>query len=69
MGILFLTIDEILEIHKDQIERYGGKSAIRDLELLESAIGILDCTRIIRKKLRTRINFHFKSLHGIIQLR
>jgi death-on-curing protein len=37
MGILFLTVDEILEIHRDQIDRYGGDPAIRDIRLLESA--------------------------------
>jgi death-on-curing protein len=26
----FLTVDEILEIHRDQIERYGGDEGIRD---------------------------------------
>jgi death-on-curing protein len=34
----FLTIDEVLRIHEDQIERYGGSAGIRDRDLLESAI-------------------------------
>jgi death-on-curing protein len=34
----FLTLDEILEIHKDQIARYGGAAGIRDLGLLHSAL-------------------------------
>lgn len=34
---LFLALDEIVEIHRDQIERYGGKPGIRDIGLLESA--------------------------------
>jgi death-on-curing protein len=33
----FLTLDEILEIHRDQITRYGGTTGIRDLGLLQSA--------------------------------
>jgi death on curing protein len=33
----FLTLDEILEIHDDQIQRYGGDVGIRDRGLLESA--------------------------------
>ena len=37
MEINFLSIDEILEIHRDQIDRYGGESSIRDMALLESA--------------------------------
>ena len=34
----FLSLDEIIEIHTDQIERYGGISGIRDIELLKSAV-------------------------------
>ena len=34
----FLTLEEILEIHDDQINRYGGASGIRDFGLLESAL-------------------------------
>ena len=34
----FLTLDEVLEIHTEQIERYGGLDGIRDLAGLESAI-------------------------------
>jgi len=30
----FLSLAEVLEIHRDQIERYGGKTGIRDLGLL-----------------------------------
>lgn len=40
----FLTIPEILEIHKDQINRYGGDTGIRDIELLKSAIGMPSAT-------------------------
>ncbi len=35
---LFLTRDEVLQIHKLLIERFGGKSGVRDLGLLESAL-------------------------------
>jgi death-on-curing family protein len=35
---LFLTLDEVIAIHCDQIERYGGTMGIRDVALLESAI-------------------------------
>ncbi len=34
----FLTLDDVLEIHRDQIERYGGGEGIRDLGLLQSAL-------------------------------
>jgi death on curing protein len=34
----FLTLDEALALHADQIERYGGSAGVRDLGLLESAL-------------------------------
>lgn len=37
-GTIFLTLEQVLVIHEDQIERYGGSIGIRDLALLESAI-------------------------------
>ena len=40
MNPIFLTISEVLEIHKDQIEKYGGDFGIRDMGLLQSAIAI-----------------------------
>ncbi len=36
---LFLALDEVVEIHRDQIERYGGHPDIRDIGLLQSAVG------------------------------
>src|SRR5580692_9224146 len=38
--ILFLTRDEVVEIHRDQIERYGGSLGIRDEGLLQSAVAM-----------------------------
>lgn len=37
---LFLTLAEVLAIHRDQIGRYGGREGIRDLELLQSALAM-----------------------------
>ena len=34
----FLTIAEVLAIHEDQIERYGGSAGMRDLGQLEAAL-------------------------------
>ena len=34
----FPTFEQILAIHHDQIERYGGSHGIREIALLESAI-------------------------------
>lgn len=36
----FLGLDEVLAIHEDQIARYGGRRGVRDLGLLESALGM-----------------------------
>ena len=35
---LFLTLAEVIEVHADQMRRYGGREGIRDLGLLESAL-------------------------------
>lgn len=40
MEIQFLTFAQVLEIHQDQILRYGGKAGIRDVGLLKSALGM-----------------------------
>ncbi len=37
---VFLTLDEVIAIHSDQIKRYGGLSGIRDIELLKSAVAM-----------------------------
>ncbi len=38
MEPLFLSLEEVREIHRQQIERYGGAPGVRDLQLLGSAI-------------------------------
>jgi len=38
MAIFFLTLSEILALHKDEIQRYGGASGVRSKELLISAL-------------------------------
>ncbi len=40
----FLTLDEVLGIHTDQIRRYGGRPGVRDLGLLQSALGMPETT-------------------------
>ena len=36
----FLQLADVIEIHRDQIERYGGSLGIRDAGLLESALAM-----------------------------
>ena len=38
MKIRFLGLEEVLAIHREQVERYGGTEGVRDLGLLESAV-------------------------------
>jgi death-on-curing protein len=40
----FLSLDEILEIHEQQIERYGGSAGLRDPAGLESAVATPQAT-------------------------
>lgn len=40
MGPVFLTLEEMRDIHADQLERYGGSPGIRDVGLLQSAIAM-----------------------------
>ncbi|MGH7399637.1 MAG: type II toxin-antitoxin system death-on-curing family toxin [Candidatus Rokuibacteriota bacterium] len=39
MKVVFLTLDEVIALQADQIGRYGGRPGIRDLGLLQSALG------------------------------
>jgi len=36
----FLTVDDVLDLHRDQIERYGGDLVIRDRGLIEAAVAM-----------------------------
>lgn len=38
--IVFLTLAEVIGIHNDQIERYGGAPGLRDIGLLSSALAM-----------------------------
>jgi len=38
MEPIFLTLEEVIEIHADQITRYGGTAGIQDIMLLQSAV-------------------------------
>jgi death on curing protein len=37
---VFLTLDEITDIHRDQIARYGGAEGIRDFGMIQSAVAM-----------------------------
>ena len=40
----FVTLDEVLGIHADQIRMYGGSLGVRDLKLLRSALAMPETT-------------------------
>jgi death on curing protein len=40
----FLSLAEVLQIHQDQVARYGGATGIRDIELLKSTLGMPPAT-------------------------
>lgn len=40
MKASFLSLDEVLALHADQISRYGGEAGVRDLGLLKSALAM-----------------------------
>lgn len=44
MEPVFLSLDEVLEIHEKQIERYGGSPGLRDPAGLESAVSTPQAT-------------------------
>ena len=44
MEPLFLTLEEVLAIHENRVRKYGGSSGLRDLGLLQSALGNVEAT-------------------------
>jgi death on curing protein len=44
VSFLFLTLDEILVVHEEQIRLFGGAAGIRDQGLLLSALGNVEAT-------------------------
>lgn len=42
--IAFLTLADIMDIHRDQIQKYGGQSGLRDYGLLSSAVAMAEAS-------------------------
>lgn len=40
----FLTLEDVLAIHENRIRKFGGTSGVRDIALLESALGSVEAT-------------------------
>lgn len=37
---IFLTLAEVIELHREGVARFGGSAELRDVKLLESALGM-----------------------------
>jgi death-on-curing protein len=44
VDLFFLTLDEVLSLHEEQLRLFGGSSGIRQLDLLQSAMGNVEAT-------------------------
>ena len=44
MSPTFLTLDEVLSLHEEQLRLFGGSSGIRQIDLLLSAMGNVEAT-------------------------
>ena len=44
MDLEFLLLDDVLVLHDDRIQLYGGSTGLRDLGLLESALAMPQAT-------------------------
>ena len=44
MRPVFLSVDDVVDIHRDQIRRYGGAAGIREPSLLQSAVAQASAT-------------------------
>jgi death on curing protein len=40
MEVDFLSVDDVLAIHEEQLAQYGGSSGVKDIGLLESAVAM-----------------------------
>ena len=65
----FLSLAEVIEVHKDQTQRYGGHTGIRDLELLKPSVflELLPCNyshKLSFKVFRIDDTLGKRMLHG-----
>ena len=37
---MFLTVEDVLALHSEQLERFGGSAGVRDRGALESAVAV-----------------------------
>lgn len=64
---IFLTVDDVLYLHKDQIDRYGGIHGIRDGGLLASAVASPQATFDGKPLFATITEMAASYLYNIVQ--
>jgi death-on-curing protein len=68
----FLTLDDLLALHADRIERYGGSLGVRDLAGLSSALGMPSATfggdflHPTLPEMAAAYLFHVSQAHGFV---
>jgi death-on-curing protein len=68
----FLTLDDLLALHADRVERYGGSLGVRDAAGLSSAIGMPSATfggaflHPTLPEMAAAYLFHVSQAHGFV---
>ncbi len=68
----FLTLDDLLALHADRIERYGGPLGVRDVAGLSSALGMPSATfggaflHPTLPEMAAAYLFHVSQAHGFV---
>jgi death-on-curing protein len=68
----FLTLDDLLALHADRIERYGGSLGVRDAGGLSSALGMPSATfggaflHPTLSEMAAAYLFHVSQAHGFV---
>ncbi len=68
----FLTLDDLLALHADRIERYGGSLGVRDAAGLSSALGMPSATfggtflHPTLPEMAAAYLFHVSQAHGFV---
>jgi death-on-curing protein len=68
----FLSLDDLLALHADRVEKYGGALGVRDLAGLSSAIGVPSATfggdylHPTLPEMAAAYLFHVSQAHGFV---
>jgi death-on-curing protein len=68
----FLTLDDLLALHADRVDRYGGALGVRDMGALRSALGMPSATferaflHPTLPEMAAAYLFHVSQAHGFV---